>query len=229
MDYSILIGYYKELKGKVKSLKQADYWSSLELNEMEGVEMKLKKGGRDFHAFFSKDGKVIKCLTYSKHLPEQLTIYLYDDYDQILEQISQYVGSRRFNGRTTYTYDAKKRLVLQEQTLFLENEEAVGEYKTLDYDDLERICETRHYENYQDDDVLVGRCVDYYDETGKIIRSVCFDEEDKILYDENLANPSISEDRRYEYKYDSNGSWIEETYYFEDEPKRITKREIDYY
>lgn len=160
--------------------------------------------------------------------------FIYDDNDRLAEKIE--IDSKGVKvGLTRYKYDEKGRLI-KEETLFddysewydysydsngkinvktwSDSDEGTLEKITYVYED--NILAKEFWENYADG-VLEGK-VTYTYEKGN---------EKEII--ETDASGNIDATWSYQYQYDSNGNWIEQTAIIDKEEIYIIEREIEYY
>jgi len=219
------------LKGKVKSVA----WSATDFETKDGKTIE-KKSGVKYEEQYDENGNISMTLNY---IIGDKNIYSIIDGNKTFksagidgfdgsgissakaETDSSKIRDERYLLMYKYKYDDKKRVT--EQTLY-SNTGELHSRRIYKYDEKGRITEKESYNTYNSDKIT-SRSTMKYDNENNLI------EENTNMF---VNNRNTSQKIYSNYKFDSQGNWIERSYIFtfngkRDDSKTIDHRTIIYY
>lgn len=226
------------LKGKVKSVKQITYETSL---DESGTPQKGKistDSYKNFEEFFHPNGFLneIRYFDANNNLKEY-DIYQYDAKNK-LSEIHSFNQNKELKKKTHYIYDKKGNV---SQKIYESLNGLPNIKKTFTYhSNGQKATEL----TYNAEGVLESKMkFSYHSDNGKVSKFTYYDANDvlmgEIFITYNRESNPIEEKYdlkglgkfsfRYEYIYDTNKNWVQQVQYSDKEPVRMIERTIIYY
>lgn len=180
-------------------------------------------GKLSFKTIYKSDHKnniVEEDVYNSKGKLKSKTINRYDKNRNKIEMILSKENDEDYGFKSSYKFD-ENNYMIEEATYSLKDK---LKYKfTYKLDKSGNVIEENSYDSNNE---LQGTSISKYDKYGneeerqyKAIKEV----------DNYKGEPNGTTNRKYKYKYDENGNWIEKIEYVNYIPKKIIEREIEYY
>lgn len=227
----------KNLKGKVKSLKEFNYNATLKNNKIKKKEINFY--GENIYSLYNLQGNLTqKYIFFDKDKIKEKYTYVYDkNYNKSEEKFYSYDDNVKANGSYKYNSDGN----LLEYYFRYENSDFLDTKTIYQYDKNHNLVELNlyHFDNH-----LFSNYTYKYDNKHNLIeenKTMGQDHHIKTIYQYNKDNELISSEvsdnynifnrkETYQYtKYDQKGNWIERIEYLNGKPYTITEREIEYY
>ncbi|ATA94069.1 sugar-binding protein [Capnocytophaga canimorsus] len=162
--------------------------------------------------FYDENGYKVAYKGYnSKGEIMESFVYKNDDKGRELEEVCAKTIAP-FCGKYTYVYDQSGKVV--ELCRYKSSDKKAEDCEKYVYDKLGNLLETSFYK----DNNLVYRIVHRYNKSG--------DEVNQRLFDER---GNLTKEKKFTYKYDAKGNWIERTEFVDEFVKFVFVREISYH
>jgi hypothetical protein len=157
------------------------------------------------------------------------TIYKYDNYGNIIEQVFYKSSNNSFLSKYTYIYNKEGNKI--EQNYYDESIDKLDKKRKYKLDDKGNVIEENYYES---SGKLKYKYLSKYNEKGNKIEDQTFKPDGSLVYRDifeydNYNNITLEEGYKIKYEYDINGNWISKIEFYDNVEGHTIEREIVYF